>query len=83
MHETVFKRKVRSAVARLPEDARERVSRAIESLVANPRLTVCRRLREREDWRIRIGDHRIIHGIDDDGQIVEILKVAHRRDVYR
>jgi mRNA interferase RelE/StbE len=83
LYEIVFKRKVRSAVARLPENAHERVSCAIDSLAENPRPTGCRRLRDREDWRIRVGNYRVIYGIDDDRQIVEILKVAHRRDIYR
>ncbi|MGH3087904.1 MAG: type II toxin-antitoxin system RelE family toxin [Rubrobacteraceae bacterium] len=32
---------------------------------------------------MRVGDYRIIYGIDDDQRIVEILKVAHRRESYR
>jgi mRNA interferase RelE/StbE len=34
-------------------------------------------------YRIRVGDYRIIYTIDDDVKIVAIIKVGHRRDVYR
>jgi len=35
------------------------------------------------EWRIRIGDYRIIYEIDDEEQRVTILRIAHRRQVYR
>jgi mRNA interferase RelE/StbE len=57
--------------------------RAIDSLAENPRPTGCRRLRGRKDWRVRVGDYRIIYGIDDDRRIVEILSAAHRREIHR
>jgi mRNA interferase RelE/StbE len=37
----------------------------------------------RSDWRIRIGEYRIVYEIDDNTKIVTILGVAHRRDAYR
>lgn len=36
-----------------------------------------------EDWRIRVGDYRVIYGVDDARRVVEVLKVAHRRESYR
>jgi mRNA interferase RelE/StbE len=34
-------------------------------------------------WRIRIGNYRVAYEIDDSGQVVTVLHVGHRRDVYR
>ena len=34
-------------------------------------------------WRVRVGDYRIIYEVDDDRRVVEVLKVAHRREAYR
>jgi mRNA interferase RelE/StbE len=34
-------------------------------------------------WRYRIGDYRAVCRIDDDGQVVLVLRIAHRKDVYR
>jgi mRNA interferase RelE/StbE len=36
-----------------------------------------------DEYRIRVGDYRVVYAIDDDDLIVLILAVAHRRDVYR
>jgi mRNA-degrading endonuclease RelE of RelBE toxin-antitoxin system len=39
--------------------------------------------RETEYFRIRVGDYRIIYGVDDELRLVKVLSIAHRRDVYR
>jgi mRNA interferase RelE/StbE len=62
---------------------RERIRTAILSLTENPRPPGCRRLKDSPDWRVRVGDHRIVYGIDYEQRIVKILNIAHRRDVYR
>lgn len=38
---------------------------------------------ERGRWRVRVGDYRIVYAIKDDELIVLVLRVAHRREVYR
>jgi mRNA interferase RelE/StbE len=35
------------------------------------------------DWRVRVGEYRIVYEIDDSEQTVTVMRVAHRRDVYR
>ena len=59
--------------------------RAIDGLVEEPRPHGCIRMRGEEDlWRIRVGDYRVVvYAIDDERRVVEILKVAHRRESYR
>jgi mRNA interferase RelE/StbE len=69
-------------VERLPDQVYERVDGAILSLAEDSRPPGCVRLKGREEWRIRVGDYRIVYGIDDEQRVVEILNVAHRRDVY-
>jgi len=43
----------------------------------------CNRLTGRDGWRIRVGDYRVIYEIDDERQMITILHIGHRRDVYR
>lgn len=43
----------------------------------------CCNLTDSPSWRIRIGDWRAIYGIDDAAQVMTILRIKHRRDVYR
>ena len=55
----------------------------ISSLADNPRPYGCQKLSGREQYRIRRGDYRILYYIEDDVLIVYIVKVGHRKDVYR
>ena len=61
----------------------ESVKRKVFELAANPRPPGCRKLQDRIGWRIRVGNYRIVYEIEDAAKIVTVLKVAHRKDVYR
>jgi mRNA interferase RelE/StbE len=67
--------------------AREHVSRivaAVEALAFDPRPVGCTKLSGSERaYRIRVGDYRILYEVFDDAICVEVVKVGHRRDVYR
>ena len=76
-------RSVNKRMERLPAEVYDRLDSAILALADEPRPAGCVKLKGREDWRIRVGDYRIVYGIDDEQRIVEILNIAHRRDVYR
>jgi mRNA interferase RelE/StbE len=55
----------------------------INNLRENPRPAGCKKLAEREGWRIRFGKYRIIYKIDDANKTVTITGVGHRREIYR
>ena len=55
----------------------------IEALVIEPRPNGCRKLRGAKDlWRIRMGDYRIVYGVDDRAQEITVFRIRHRREVY-
>ena len=61
-----------------------RVLRAIQNLAKEPRPPGTRRLRGYEDvYRIRVGTYRILYSIESGRLLIIVLKVGHRRDVYR
>ncbi|MFB2878748.1 type II toxin-antitoxin system RelE family toxin [Floridanema aerugineum] len=70
-------------MAKLPIDAYELVRDAIRALAENPRAPGCLKLKNCAGWRIRIGDYRVIYEIDDKQEIVTVLHVGNRHDVYR
>ena len=76
-------RKVEKEIARLPEDAYQRMSDAIDALADDPRPPGCEKLSGREGYRIRVSEWRAIYRVDDRQQRVDVIRVAHRRDVYR
>ena len=62
---------------------RQRVVRRIRELAEDPRPPGCRKLSRRERYRIRQGTYRIVYAIEDERLIVYVVKIGHRRDVYR
>lgn len=68
---------------KLPESVRIKIRKQILSLESNPRPFGCKKLKETEYYRLRNGDYRTIYSIDDNGKIVKILSIAHRKEVYR
>ena len=75
------------AVSRITEIRTEglyRVVNAIRKLARNPRPRGCRKLRDYSDvYRIRVGVFRILYSIEQVRLLVLVLKIGHRRDVYR
>ncbi|MGH9398195.1 MAG: type II toxin-antitoxin system RelE family toxin [Terriglobia bacterium] len=67
----------------IPKKDRRRLTLRIADLAGNPRPDGCRKLSGGDDYRIRQGDYRVIYSIHEAEKIVRILKIAHRKDVYR
>ncbi len=64
--------------------SRRRIQAALELLSADPRPPAATRLvGSSNEWRVRTGEYRIIYEIHDDRLVVLVLRVGHRRDVYR
>jgi mRNA interferase RelE/StbE len=60
-----------------------RIDRRILALAEDPRPAGCKKLRGyRNQWRIRVGDWRVVYAIDDSRLLVSVTRVAHRREVY-
>ena len=69
---------------KLAPEVRRRLSPHIDSLAQDPRRSGAKKLKGREDlWRIRVGDYRIVYEIRDRTLVVLVVRVAHRRDIYR
>lgn len=63
---------------------RQRIVLRIQSLGENPRPFGCEKLSGHLDrYRVREGNYRILYSIDDKKFLVDIVKVGHRKDVYR
>jgi mRNA interferase RelE/StbE len=62
---------------------RRRIVNKIQDLASEPRPPGCEKLSGRDRYRIRQGDFRILYEIQDSELIVTVVKIGHRRDVYR
>ena len=62
---------------------RSRVVDRIEALAEDPRPLGCEKLTGGTRYRVRQGSQRVLYEVDDEAQIVTVVKIGHRRDVYR
>jgi mRNA interferase RelE/StbE len=60
-----------------------RIAGVIELLSLNPFPPKAQRLRGREAWRVRVGDYRLLYTVNQGELIIVVIRMAHRREVYR
>ncbi|HEV2946874.1 MAG TPA: type II toxin-antitoxin system RelE/ParE family toxin [Gemmataceae bacterium] len=83
-YEVIFKPSAEKALHKLPETVQRRIVAAVEGLQDDPRPPGSVKLSGELDlWRIRVGDYRLVYTIDDDELIVLVVRIGHRKDVYR
>jgi mRNA interferase RelE/StbE len=78
-----FKKTAAIELNSLPNREIKKIVVAINLLVENPRPTISKKLSGSERYRLRIGDYRILYEIENQVLIIYIVKIAHRKDVYR
>jgi mRNA interferase RelE/StbE len=84
MYRVLIERSAERDLGRLSSEVHDRIIRAIQGLANNPRLPGCRKLvGGKNDWRIRVGDYRVVYEIADSAREVRVNRVRHRREVYR
>lgn len=84
VYRVIFKPSTSKAIASLPADVRRRVVAKAESLAADPRPNGCTKLVGfDETYRVRVGDYRVVYEVRDAVVTVLVVRVAHRREVYR
>lgn len=83
MYEIRLHRDAARAFRRLHGPLRDRIRDAIDALAEEPRPRGAVKLAGRDDYRVRVGDYRIVYAVDDAERLVLVAGIAHRRDVYR
>jgi mRNA interferase RelE/StbE len=78
-----FVKSATKEIKKLDQTTAKIILRGIHELSENPRPHGAIKLVGEPSWRLRIGNYRVIYDIKDDTVLVLILKIAHRREVYR
>ncbi len=79
-----WKRSAQKELRKLPAEMIQQIIAAVDALSENPFPPDCRKLTGSEQtWRIRIGNYRIIYNVFSSTLVIEIVRVAHRKDAYR
>jgi mRNA interferase RelE/StbE len=68
---------------KIPKRDVDKIIEKIRSLSSIPRPPGCEKLSADEKYRVRQGRYRIVYSIEDDQLVVFIIKIGHRKDVYR
>ncbi|GAA1084998.1 type II toxin-antitoxin system RelE family toxin [Nocardiopsis metallicus] len=82
LYKVEIKASARKELRRLDGPIRKRVVAAIADLADAPRPDGCKKLKARDGYRIRVGDHRVVYTVDDGQITVVVIKVGPRGDVY-
>lgn len=78
-----FRRSVAKDLRGIPRDDVSRLLACAELLRDNPRPPDSEKLSGHELYRVRQGSCRIVYSIDDGAVVVEVIKIGHRREIYR
>ena len=84
MYNVLLERAAEKDLARLTVGMHDRVIVALHGLAQNPRPPGCRKLTgAKHNWRIRVGDYRVVYEIADVIRVVRVHRIRHRGEVYR
>ena len=78
-----FKKSVEKDFKVIPKKDLVKILERIEALAEDPRPLVCEKLSGQRKYRLRQGRYRILYSIQDDELTIWVVKVGHRKDIYR
>lgn len=81
--EVIYQRSVSKDLQRIPTRDIARILSRIEALASEPRPRGVEKLSGQQRYRIRQGAYRILYEVRDGESLVVVVKIGHRRDVYR
>ena len=83
-HKVIILRKAQKSLEAIPSPAFDQIEAKLLTLAEIPRPHGCKKLKENDGaWRIRSGDYRIVYDIDDSTSTVTVVRIGHRREIYR
>ena len=82
-YEITFKKSVAKDLKKLPKKDVSKILEVIQSLSVNPRPPQVKKLSGQERYRMRKGNYRILYTIEDAKLLITVVKVGHRREIYR
>lgn len=83
-YEVYLERTAEQDLKRLSARNFQRIIPHIKALAENPRPAGCRKISgSRNDWRIRVGNYRVIYEVEDKEKVVRVMRVRHRGEAYR
>ncbi|MBI4284808.1 MAG: type II toxin-antitoxin system RelE/ParE family toxin [Chloroflexi bacterium] len=82
-YKVYFRESVAKDLKAIPGKDVKKILQRIKTLTEDPRPAGCEKLTGQEGYRLRQGRYRIVYSIQDDELTVWIVKIGHRKDIYR
>ena len=84
MYEILLERRAERDIKKLSIEIFQRIIPRIKALAENPKPPGSRKITgSKSDWRIRIGEYRVIYEVDEKSRVVKVMSIRHRKDIYR
>ena len=83
VYKIYFRESVEKELSSIPKKSLAKILRRIKALGDNPRPSGCEKLTGQERYRLRQGQYRIVYSIQDKALTIWIVKIGHRKEVYR
>ncbi len=83
MYRIELRKKVQRSLDHLPKCDSDAIINVIKKLANSPRPKGVEKIKSVGLWRVRQGDYRIVYNVDDKQKIIAIVRIGHRREIYR
>jgi len=83
MYKIELRRLAQRSLDKLPQRDFKAVLETVKALAESPRPKGVEKIKSAGLWRVRQGDYRVVYSIDDNRRIVIIVRIGHRREIYR
>lgn len=82
MYEIIFSQKAKKQLFKLEKNIQERIITALERIRIRPEAYITKLVGD-PGFKLRIGDHRVIMDINNNNLLILVIKVGHRKDIYK
>ena len=85
MYKIIFTKQVYKSIRRIPHDVVNRIRVRLDQIAEDPfsQHSNVTKLQNRQGYRLRVGDWRVIYAVQEDELVIVVLKVGSRGDIYR
>ena len=82
-YKVIFTKSVKKDFRKIPKLEVSKILNEIAYLAKNPRSSKTKKLKGEKLYRLRVGNYRVIYDIQDNLMLIFVVKLGHRRDIYR
>ena len=82
MYEIIFSNKAKKQLFKLEKNIQERIIAALERIRIRPESYITKLIGD-PGFKLRVGDYRVIMDIDNNNLLILVIKIGHRRDIYK